>query len=261
MKDDSPLAAIGPVTRQRVVEAVAERIRAEVLAGRIPAGSRLPAERELAVSLGVNRLTLRAALARLEATGLVSTRHGSGTVVASWRERVGLEALPMVLRSLEEGEPAWVELLVSFLEVRRVLAAEAVALAAVRHTPDDIERLRAIAEAQKLHVHDAIAYAKGDLEFQRAVIRATRNAGFDLLLNSFARFFEELPAVVARLYERRVEALGFYEGVIALLKRRDAAASRAVVLATLTTLDAEWLRRQNYKVDAKPQPKRKARTR
>src|SRR5262245_56913609 len=132
------LAAIGPVARSSVVDAVSDRLRNEILAGRIAAGSRLPSERELSLALGVNRLTLRAAIARLEAMGLVSTRHGSGTEVVSWRERAGLEALTMVMNSLEREEPAWLELLTSLLEVRRVLVSEAVALAAERHTEEDL---------------------------------------------------------------------------------------------------------------------------
>ena len=80
------LAVLGPVARSSVVDAVADRLRNEILAGRLAAGSRLPSERELSLALGVNRLTLRAALARLEAMGLVTTRHGSGTEVAAWRE-------------------------------------------------------------------------------------------------------------------------------------------------------------------------------
>src|SRR5450631_1889322 len=90
------LAVLGPVARSSVVDAVADRLRGEILAGRLAPGVRLPSERELSLALGVNRLTLRAALARLEAMGLVTTRHGSGTEVAAWRERAGLEALPMV---------------------------------------------------------------------------------------------------------------------------------------------------------------------
>ena len=74
------LAALAPVARSSVVDAVADRLRGEILAGRIAAGSRLPSERELSLALGVNRLTLRAALARLEAQGLVTTRHGETSV-------------------------------------------------------------------------------------------------------------------------------------------------------------------------------------
>src|SRR5579862_7529634 len=138
------LASIAPVARQSVVDAVSDRLRGEILSGRLRPGTRLPSERELSLALGVNRLTLRAALARLEAMGLVSTRHGSGTEVASWRERAGLDALPMVMNSLEREEPAWLELLTSLHEVRRVLVSEAVALAAERHTEDDLDAMRAV---------------------------------------------------------------------------------------------------------------------
>jgi LacI family transcriptional regulator len=49
--------------------------------GRLRAGDRLPAVRELARQLGVNVNTVRAAYSRLAADGLVETRHGVGTLV------------------------------------------------------------------------------------------------------------------------------------------------------------------------------------
>ena len=49
--------------------------------GRIGPGTRLPAVRSLAAHLGVNANTARAAYARLEAEGIVETRHGVGTTV------------------------------------------------------------------------------------------------------------------------------------------------------------------------------------
>jgi DNA-binding transcriptional regulator YhcF (GntR family) len=58
-------------------------IRAAVAAGRLRPGERLPALRELADELGVNHNTLRAAVAKLEADGLLESRHGSGTFVAA----------------------------------------------------------------------------------------------------------------------------------------------------------------------------------
>ena len=104
------LATLAPVARQSVVDAVADRLRGEILAGRLRPGTRLPSERELALALGVNRLTLRASLARLEALGLITTRHGAGTVVSSWRERAGLEMLGTLLRGLRLADRAWHDL-------------------------------------------------------------------------------------------------------------------------------------------------------
>ncbi len=245
------LAAIGPITRSSVVDAVVERLRGEILAGRQRAGSRLPSERELSLALGVNRLTLRAALARLEAMGLVATRHGSGTEVTAWRERAGLEALPMVMGSLDPSEPAWLELLTSMLEVRRILAAEAIALAAVRHTEDHIRAMRAIAHEQQTRLRDALAFARGDLAFQRAIIHAAQNVGFELILNSFSRFPDEQPALVTALYDRREASLGFYNAVIELVRGRDGRAARTAVQVALSAIDEDWLRRHGHSPRAK----------
>ena len=237
------LVSLVPIARSSVVDAVAERLQAEILAGRIAAGARLPSERELSLALGVNRLTLRAALARLEALGLITTRHGAGTLVTSWRERAGLDTLPSLIASLSPGEPAWKKLIVDVLEVRRVLSAEAVALAAVRHTEADLVILARIRDEQGTRLHDAIAYARGDMAFQRALVRAAGNVGFELVLNSFARFPDEHPELVARLYDRREQAIGFYDATLALLATRDGDLARNTVRTALEAMDAEWLTR------------------
>lgn len=58
-------------------------LRHEIVTERLPEGTRLPSSRKLAGDLGVNRLTVSNALAELEAEGLIYSRLGSGTFVAS----------------------------------------------------------------------------------------------------------------------------------------------------------------------------------
>lgn len=251
--DLGALGGLVPIARSSVVDAVAERLQAEILAGRLAAGSRLPSERELALALGVNRLTLRAALARLEALGLVATRHGAGTVVTSWRERAGLDTLPSLISSLSPGDPQWRKLVKDVLEVRRVLAAEAVALAAARYTEHDLVELRRIRDDQATRLHDALAYARGDMAFQRVLVRAAGNVGFELVLNSFARFPDEHPELVAKLYDRRHEAVDLYDAMLALLTTRDPELARTSVRSALEAMDAAWLDRHAPEVPpAKP---------
>src|SRR5579883_2585791 len=199
--DVQTLATIAPVARQSVVDAVADRLRGEILAGRLRPGTRLPSERELSLALGVNRLTLRASLARLEAIGLLVTRHGAGTVVASWRERAGLEMIGTLMRGLKLADPAWHELVRSALELRRILACEAVALAAERHTEEDIDAIATCAQVLREHVDDSLAFARADLAFMRAVCRASRNVGLELFLNTFARWPDEYPQLITILYD------------------------------------------------------------
>lgn len=60
-------------------EALAERIRLLVVDGRIPAGTRLPSERELAVEAGRSRTTIVAAYQSLRDTGHLVSQRGSGS--------------------------------------------------------------------------------------------------------------------------------------------------------------------------------------
>jgi len=234
------LATLAPIARQSVVDAVADRLRGEILAGRLRPGTRLPSERELSLALGVNRLTLRASLARLEALGLITTRHGAGTVVASWRERAGLEMLGTLLRGRRFMDPAWHDLVRSALEIRRILAAEAVALAAERHTEQDLEAIAMCAQVLDEHVDDPLAFARADLAFMRSVCKAARNVGLELFLNTFARWPDEHPELVAVLYDDCSRATGLYAAVVDLIKTRDCDAARAVARKALEQVDDAW---------------------
>jgi GntR family transcriptional repressor for pyruvate dehydrogenase complex len=203
----------------------------------------LPSERELSLALGVNRLTLRASLARLEALGLIATRHGAGTVVASWRERAGLETLGTLVRGLKLADPAWHDLVRSTLEIRRILAAEAVALAAERHTEEDIGAIAACAQVVLEHADDPVAFARADLAFMRAVCKAARNLGLELFLNTFARWPEEHPQLVTILYDDTGRLAELYPAVIDLIRSRDSEAARFLARRAIEELDEAWSRR------------------
>ncbi|NYG98307.1 PLP-dependent aminotransferase family protein [Schumannella luteola] len=61
-------------------QSLADRVRLLVLDGRIPLGTRLPAERELAAALGVSRTTVSSAYAALRDSGHIESLRGSGSV-------------------------------------------------------------------------------------------------------------------------------------------------------------------------------------
>lgn len=75
---------------------IRNQIREMILSARLPVGFRLPPERRLAETLGVNRSTVVSAYRELEADALIRSHVGRGTVVHPWAPEGGLEAIPQV---------------------------------------------------------------------------------------------------------------------------------------------------------------------
>lgn len=61
---------------------IANNLIEQIEVGALAPGTRLPSEREMSISLSVQRETVRQALAVLENEGLITRRHGSGTYIA-----------------------------------------------------------------------------------------------------------------------------------------------------------------------------------
>jgi DNA-binding GntR family transcriptional regulator len=82
--------------RTSLVDVAEEALRRWLATGRHRVGERLPPEQELSARLGISRGTLRTALGRLQQSGEIVRRQGSGTYVgraASWALDEGLEKL------------------------------------------------------------------------------------------------------------------------------------------------------------------------
>src|SRR3990172_8387469 len=161
----------------RSVDQAADRLRAAILAGDYAPGSFLPPERTLAALLGLSRLTLRAALSRLETEGLLRPRHGEGVRVLDFRASGHFDLYRHLIG------PADRERVSAFLELGRAVAAGAVALACRRATPAARAHLAELAALQAAEP-DPAAFTARDLAFGRAVLRAAGNPAMELLLNT-----------------------------------------------------------------------------
>ncbi|MFJ1876055.1 FadR/GntR family transcriptional regulator [Streptomyces sp. KS_5] len=181
--------------RETTVDVLEKRLREDILAGRHPAGSMLPPERELADRFGVNRTTLKHAFGRLVHSGLLETRHGVGTRVRDFLRLGGADLLPMLVRH----SPDWIG---EIFEVRRSIGALIAERAATRATAAQIAELRALMTA----VGDSESgedVQLADAEVHRALARATGNRVYVLLTNTL--FNAYLP-VRAALVEPFLDA-------------------------------------------------------
>lgn len=170
----------------RLADTIAAELEQRILEGSWNAGDRLPAERELSAQLGVSRASLREAIQKLVARGLLSTRQGGGTFVTDRLEAGFLDPWEELLQkhaSVRED----------LLEFRELLEAKAAACAAERATDEDKARLKRCHEAL-----DA-AYREGrleqcvatDLAFHQAVADASHNAIIGHLTSSLLRLLQD----------------------------------------------------------------------
>ncbi len=151
------------------VEAVMHRLETALLDGSLPAGTRLPAERVLAQQYGVARNTVREAIQRLAARGLVRSQHGAGAF-ATDRLRSGI-ASPW--GQLVADHPALRD---DILEFRRVLEGATAYFAALRADAGDRERIRSLlGDLERARgADDQTAEADADAKLHKAIALAAR---------------------------------------------------------------------------------------
>jgi GntR family transcriptional repressor for pyruvate dehydrogenase complex len=174
-----------PITRDTIVDALVNRLRADILSGRYPPGSYLPPERELAAGYEVTRTSLKHAIVRLAQAGLVETKHGVGTRVRDYERLGGPELLPMLIA---KAGPEWVE---EIFEVRREIGVLVAARAAVHAAPEHRERLRGLV-AEVAGAGDAAAAQLADCEVHRVLAAAAGNRVYGLLVNALLNAYMEV---------------------------------------------------------------------
>ena len=239
---DVRLTPIAPLERRTTVELVEQRLRDEILRGAFRPGEKLPAERELAVRLGITRVTLRGALARLAASRLVAPHQGDGTRVRDVRKEGGLERLPDMAEALKH-DPAQVEALVrDLLGLRRAVMSEAAAEATRRATPEALAELEAKIDELET-IEDDEAFQDADLDFGRAVVRLSGNLAFELAYNTVVQFGQKHREHLRSLYAARETMVGSMRALVELLRLGEPDMTRNAVRVALEHHDAENVRR------------------
>lgn len=148
-----------------------QQLRQILQSGQYPDQSRLPPERTLSAALGISRAVLRKALSVLEAENLIWRHVGRGTFVGTRPkdERKG----PIMIADFTN--PA------EIMEVRLVIEPKIAAIAALRATPDDIDRMEK-ALAKSASATDSVSFEKWDGALHEAIATSTGNS---LLISFF----------------------------------------------------------------------------
>lgn len=237
-----PINAAKPRRQRGLVPEIVTALEADIHEDRLQPGQKLPTESELMNRFEVSRTVVREAISRLQASGLVETRHGIGTFVMAPRE------VQPAFRIAPEDFATAADV-VSLLELRISLESEAASLAAQRREEGHLENMAAALVAFEASIHEEESDAvPSDFQFHMEVARATGNRHFADLMTYLGtmiiprtRINTANSAPEGRLaYLERVHHE--HESIYRAIRDRDAESARAAMRTHLTN-SRERLRR------------------
>lgn len=193
--------------------------------GTVAPGEKLPPESEIVRQRKVSRTVVREAISKLQAAGLVETRHGIGTFVLAPGEQrnLGIEAAVSTIRDV-----------VAMLELRIGLETEAAGLAAARRTEAHLAAMRLSLESFHDHLARGDDTVQPDFEFHLGIARATGNQYFHEILSHLGA--SVIPRSRAPIHEAQKKDPGYinridheHEDIYNAIQRSDPEGARAAI--------------------------------
>lgn len=236
-----------PPTRARrprgLVSEIVESLGASIREGQMQPGEKLPTEAEIMARFDVSRTVVRESLSRLQASGLVETRHGIGTFVLAPPETGNFR--------ITAEDFATVADVISVLELRISLETEAAGLAAQRRTAENLQALEAALHAFQASIDIDSDAVPPDFQFHMEVARSTGNRHFADLMTYLGtmiiprtRVNTTQNAPEGRLnYLQRVNSE--HESIYNAIRNQDAEAARAAMRTHLSNSRERLRRGQN----------------
>lgn len=232
---------------------VVAHVRGLIERGQLKPGDRLPAERDLALHVGVSRPTIRAGLRALAAMGVVRARHGSGTYIPTGPPTLASE--PLTFLAALHGITAE-----EMYETRRILEVAAAALAAERATPDQLATMAEEVASLFASLSTPQVFLVHDINFHRVVALASGNPMVASLVDMVSRlFYEQRRETAARATDRNLrDAADMHRQIYQAIRARDAEGARRAMNEHLLRSSAYQAQERNDRARAAtPKPVRR----
>lgn len=173
------------VAQTKLSDVIVAQIEAMIVDGTWSPGARLPAERELAQQFAVSRPSVREAIQKLEAKGLLRRRQGGGTYVSGALEQQVSEPLFELLARHPESQ-------FDLLEFRHALEGVSAFYAAMRGTDNDLQHIaKSFAAIAKVRNGNIEVQAQSLLTFYESIAQASHNVVLLHLVRSMRDLLQE----------------------------------------------------------------------
>jgi GntR family transcriptional regulator, transcriptional repressor for pyruvate dehydrogenase complex len=166
-----------PVKPKKISDQVFDQLRELISRGELKPGEQLMTERDLSEALNVSRTSVRSAIIKLIAIGLLENRQGQGTFVRMPDSRDNnLLASAMTTQNAKLDD---------LLEARLGLECNSAALAAQRATAEDIQFMEKSLDEMAAEIKEGRTGTEADVSFHMAIAYATKNPIQVYLMRSF----------------------------------------------------------------------------
>jgi len=174
-----------PIKKVRLSERVIEAIREMIVEDNFNPGDKFYSENELTKKLQVSRSSIREAVRILEATGLVSVKHGKGIFISDSMNQE-MEAFSNWLKNNETG-------LLEHFEVRLIIDPKAAAASARNADYNDIEKMEEVCRDfyHQTKEKNTAGLIKCDEEFHRLLAKSTKNKTLYFVMKTMTNSLSE----------------------------------------------------------------------
>ncbi|QTQ13315.1 FadR family transcriptional regulator [Treponema parvum] len=202
------------IASKKIADQVFDQLLDQIKAGVWEAGDKLPSENEMASAFNVSRISVREAVKRFAAMGIVETRQGEG----SFLKQISLEnCTKNILLPLFTMDPPS---LLEIIEFRSINEPGAIALAAERITDEELAELERLVTDMKRSDVDIRKFIDDDLKFHLTISKASHNS-FIIQMNDlmFEMLRKGMETTVSKL--GRKDGIHYHTEILSALKKRN----------------------------------------
>ena len=216
------------IKKMSAADEVFKVIHDRIFNGELAPGDILPPQDQLARRLSVSRNTLREAVHKLAAMGLLKTKAGVGTIVEMGSPASYVSSLKdhLLITSATAGE---------FFEARFFIEMATVQLAVMRASQADLDALTATIDRQEnaFRKGDLETFSKHDTRFHVELANISGNKVLAKFLTTLWDLLLQFIAEVSMLPGAIERAIRFHRQIVAIIAARDAQAAKMKMLEHL----------------------------
>jgi GntR family transcriptional regulator, transcriptional repressor for pyruvate dehydrogenase complex len=191
--------SIKPINKLSLSDNLAQNISRYIYSNRYSSGDRLPSIAELSRLFGVGQPTMREAIKKLEAYGVLVVKHGSGIYVSDNHNRLFVSN-PIVLKNIPIKK-----ILLDLIDARLSIEMQTVTLASTNISSRNIERMEAFLEKSGQNFENDEILNSTNMSFHLEIAAASGNVVLHQLLGVLMSLYRDEQKILLHVYRSKEE--------------------------------------------------------